>query len=180
MPKDEKIQVEFGFSPVEVSHPHMKQFLEFLEDFNKETERGTALAATAFIDDLLERTLVAFLIPNDSGQALTSGFNAPLGTFAARIAACHAMGLISESEFKECQILRKVRNEFAHRVRMSFDDPKVKGLCSGLTLFGEWEDGQPLLPRVKFSMSAIAIIMNLTNRPYHVGQQALKYRDWKR
>jgi hypothetical protein len=180
MSEEEKGLVEFGLNPVEVTHPHLKQFREFVEDFNRETERGTALAATAFIDDLLERTLLAFLIPNDSGQALTSGFNAPLGTFAARIVACHAMGLISELEFKECQILRKVRNEFAHKVKMSFDDPKVQGLCSGLTLFGEWEDGKPVVPRVKFSMSAIAIIMNLTNRAHYVGQQALKYGNWKR
>jgi hypothetical protein len=180
MPDEDKAPVDFGFNRIEVTHPHLNQFAEFVEEFNKETERGTALAATAFIDDLLERTLMAFLIPNDSGQALTRGFNAPLGTFAARIVACHAMGLISEMEFKECQILRKVRNEFAHKVKMSFDDPKVQGLCSGLTQFGEWEDRKPVVPRAKFSMSAIAIIMNLTNRPHYVGQQALKYGNWKR
>jgi mannitol operon repressor len=124
--------------------------------------------------------LIAFLIPNDSGRDLTKGFNAPLGTFSARIAACHAMGLISEAEFKECQILRKVRNEFAHKVKMSFDDPKVKGLCSSLTSYGKWEDGMPVLPRIKFSMSAVAVIINLTNRPHYVGQQSLKYGNWKR
>lgn len=166
--------------PIEVSHPHLEAFTDFLKEFNKETERGSALSATAFIDSLLERTLIAFLIPNDSGRALTSGFNAPLGTFASRIVACHAMGLIPEAEFKECRILRKVRNEFAHKVKMSFDDPKVRGLCSGLSEYGRWDDGMPVLPRVKFTMSAVAIIVNLTNRPHYVGQKALKYENWHR
>src|ERR1700730_6663198 len=101
--------------PLEETHPHLKGFVAFLDDFNKETERGAALAAAAFLDALLERVLAAFLIPNNSGINLTNGFNAPLGTFSARIAACHAMGLISEREFKEYELIRKVRNEFAHK-----------------------------------------------------------------
>lgn len=84
--------------PLEETHPHLRTFAEFLDDFNKETERGAALSSTAYIDHLLERTLFAFLIPNASGAALTTGFSAPLGTFSARIAACHAMGLISEDD----------------------------------------------------------------------------------
>ena len=68
----------------EQTHPHLKNFVEFLGDFNKETERGAVLLRTPYIDHLLERTLVAFLIPNDSGFNLTSGFNAPLGGCSPR------------------------------------------------------------------------------------------------
>ena len=103
---DQKAACDVGRArPLEETHPDLKTFIEFLDDFNKETERGAALSSMAYIDHLLERTLAAFLIPNDSGAALTTGFNAPLGTFSARIAACHAMGLISEDETKECNLL---------------------------------------------------------------------------
>lgn len=86
MADDEK-KFAFGIGhtkPLEETHPHLKSFAEFLGEFNKETPRGAALAAAAFLDDLLERILGAFLIPNDSGFNLTNGFNAPLQHDRAR------------------------------------------------------------------------------------------------
>jgi DNA-binding MltR family transcriptional regulator len=47
-----------------------------------------------------------------------------LGTFAARIAAAYSMGLISDLEYKDCELIRKIRNEFAHKVHMSFKDDR--------------------------------------------------------
>jgi len=35
------------------------------------------------------------------------------------------MGLISDAEHEDCTILRKIRNEFAHRVDVTLDDPKL-------------------------------------------------------
>jgi mannitol operon repressor len=49
----EKPEPTVTLSPIELSHPHLAAFTEFLEEFNKETERGAALSATAFIDTCL-------------------------------------------------------------------------------------------------------------------------------
>jgi DNA-binding MltR family transcriptional regulator len=102
---------------IEQTHPHLSEFLAFLKELNKETERGAALAAAAMIDDLLGRALQAFLIENKGAQALLSGFNAPLGTFSSKIAAAYALGVISEREYRECELIRKIRNEFALKYR---------------------------------------------------------------
>ncbi|WKA26379.1 transcriptional regulator [Bradyrhizobium roseum] len=161
------------------THPHLKDFEEFLGDFNKETERGAALAAAAYIDGLLESTLIAFLIPNDSGLNLITGFNAPLGTLSARNAACHAMGLISELEFKECDLIRRVRNEFAHKVKMSFEVSRVKNLCRNLSLRAKPYGAVTVSTRGEFTSAAVALILNLTNRPHYVAQRALTYGNWK-
>jgi hypothetical protein len=163
----------------EATHPHMKDFGEFLEEFNKETERGAALSAAAFIDALLERILAAFLISNDSGFDLISG-NGPLRDFAAKAQACHAMGLISEEEFKECGLIRKVRNEFAHKVKMSFDNDKVKGLCSSMKYAAKPYRHVTVSTRGKFTTAAVGLILNLTNRPHYVGKKALTYQEWPR
>lgn len=88
---------------------HLKSFTEFLTEFNKETERGAALTAAAFLDDLLQNVLESFLIKNKSRKSLIDGFNAPLGTLSSRIAACHAMGLISDEEFQECDLIRRTK-----------------------------------------------------------------------
>jgi hypothetical protein len=161
------------------THPHLKEFSEFLGEFNQETERGAALAAAAFLDDILERVLAAVLIPNDSGYDLTSGFNAPLGTLSARIAACHAMGLISEAEFKECQLIRRIRNEFAHKVKMSFEVDRVKSLCANLSMSAKPYGDVTVSTRGQFTSAAVALILNLTNRPHYVAQRSLKYGNWK-
>jgi DNA-binding MltR family transcriptional regulator len=116
-----------------------------------------------------------FLIPNDSGFSLVEGFNAPFGTLSARIAACHAMGLISETEFREAEIVRKVRNEFAHKVKMSFKDDRVRSLCANMKFSVPGEAS----PRGQFTSAAIVLVMNLTNRPHYVAQRALTYGEWK-
>ncbi len=90
------------------------------------------------------------------------------------------MGLISEQEFKECELIRKVRNEFAHKVKMSFDDEKVKGLCSSLKYGAKPKKHVTVSTRGKFTTAAVALILNLTNRPHYVSKKALVYQDWPR
>jgi len=178
--EDKKIARNIGHTrPLEETHPHLMGFVEFLGEFNKETARGAALAAGAFLDDLLGAIINAFLVLNDSRRKLTDGFNAPLGTLSARIAACHAMGLISDGEARECELVRKVRNEFAHKVKMSFDDEKVRGLCSLMTMSAKSYPGVNVDARGQFTTAAVALILDLTNRPHYVSQQALKYQNWK-
>ncbi|SYZ53810.1 hypothetical protein CPBF367_18870 [Xanthomonas arboricola pv. juglandis] len=118
--------------PLTETHPHLNGFINFLADFNKETERGAALAAAAMLDELLSRVIESFLIQNKGSKALLDGFNAPLGAFSARIAAAFALGLISEAEHRECDLIRKVRNAFAHEIKVSFNAEKVVSLCAHL------------------------------------------------
>ena len=165
--------------PLSETHPHLKDFVDFLPEFNKETERGAALAAAAFVDDLLQRTLEAFLLDTNTASSLLNGFNAPLGSFSARIAATHAMGLISDDERAECDLIRKVRNEFAHKVKASFEDERVRGLCSALKYSVKPTPPATIAPRGLFSTSAVSLILNLTNRPTYVSNEKLEVREWK-
>jgi hypothetical protein len=157
------------------THPHLKGFTEFLAEFNKETERGAALAAAAMIDDQLGRTIEAFLVPNKGSKALLDGFNAPLGSFSARIAAAFGLGLISEVEYRECEILRKVRNEFAHQIKVSFMTDKVVSLCTQLQLSAKNYGDVHVDTRGQFTTAATALILHLTNRPHHVEKRRLQF-----
>ena len=136
--------------------------LAFLKDFRKETDRGAVLAAAAVLDDLLERTLLAFFVQNDSAKALVVGFNAPLGTFASRTAAAHAMGILKDSEKNECDLIRKVRNEFAHKLKASFKDDKIKSYCMALR-YTVLDDPDP---RSRFMQSAESVLLWMSQRPY--------------
>lgn len=159
-------------------HPHLEEFGAFLKEFNNETERGAALAAAAMLDDLLLRTLEGFLIENEGAKALLHGANPLLGTFAAKIAATAALGLISEDERRECSLIRKIRNEFAHKVRMSFQDKDIVKLCDKLRLSVNAHGREALDSRKIFTMSAVGVILYLTNRPKYACQAKLGLREW--
>ena len=94
--------------------PELKEFTDFMDEFNKERDRGAALNAAAVIDEWLQNILEAFLANNKSAKDLVNGFNAPLGTFSSKAVAAHPLGLIQDNEFREINLIRKIRNEFGH------------------------------------------------------------------
>jgi hypothetical protein len=59
-------------------------------------ERGLVLALAAFAEQALGDLIEAFLIPGDPTKQLLEGFNAPLGTFSARIRMAYSLGLITK------------------------------------------------------------------------------------
>jgi mannitol operon repressor len=162
----------------EGTHPHLKDFTRFLDALNSESDRGAALVSVAMIDDLLEKTIRAFLVDMPEKDRLLEGFNAPIGSFSARSLTAYALGLISEREYRECERLRKVRNEFAHNVHRSFDVPKVKDICATLTFAAVGPPQAPVNTKGQFTTAAVGLILTLTNRPHHVEQKRLKHVEW--
>jgi hypothetical protein len=72
------------------------------------------LCLASFAEEALGRLLIGYLREPKQAKELVEGFNAPLGTLATRIKAAFAMGLISREQFEDLEILRRIRNEFAH------------------------------------------------------------------
>ncbi|KAF7763329.1 hypothetical protein PUND_b0698 [Pseudoalteromonas undina] len=141
------------------SEPETMELSEFLSEFNKESDRGAALNAAAVLDDWLGNILGEFFADNRSGKDLISGFNAPLGTFAAKVTAAHALGLIQDNEFREITLIRKIRNEFGHSWRgVSFESDKVAHLVNQLPWCGSPEFEAKSTPRARFN-SVIAILL---------------------
>ena len=94
------------------AEPEINELSEFLKEFNKESDRGAVLIASAVLDEWLSEILLSFLSDTKSSKDLIEGFNAPLGTFSARVCAAYSLGLIQDNEFREITIIRKIRNEF--------------------------------------------------------------------
>lgn len=111
-------------------------FLEvnhFMELLRHEDERGLVLSLAAFSDEALARLIQAYLREGEAVRKLTTGFNAPLGTFSSRILMAHALGLISDEQKSDFDYLRKIRNEFAHNWEgVSFATKKVADLASNI------------------------------------------------
>ncbi|MCH7692683.1 MAG: transcriptional regulator [Proteobacteria bacterium] len=164
--------------PLLKTHPHLQEFVAFLEHLKIESERGQVLISAAMLDDLLMQIIQAFLIKGDSANKLLSGFNAPLGSLSSRVEAAHALGLISREERSDATIIRKIRNEFAHTLAVSFEDQQVKDKCAALHFSANDYEDVVVSPRGQFSTAATALILNLTNRPHYVGKKCLSWQAW--
>ncbi len=136
------------------------------------------LIVCSYLDELLLRILLAFLIERDGTKRLVEGFNAPLGTLSTRSAAAYALGLISDQEFKECEKLRRIRNRFAHDVHASFDAQDIRDLAHTLTLAAQDYSDVVVDARGRYTTAAVALIMNLTNRPAYVSKKRRLPEDW--
>ncbi|MBR8005616.1 hypothetical protein [Burkholderia vietnamiensis] len=89
---------------------------QFVLSLFKESERAAVILAIAQIDVELERLLKALLLPCAGGQDTLFDSDRALGTFSAKILIAHRLGLIDHEFERGLQILRRMRNEFAHHV----------------------------------------------------------------
>ncbi|MCG8060787.1 MAG: MltR family transcriptional regulator [Candidatus Thiodiazotropha endolucinida] len=128
----------------------------------------------------MERLLKSHLIECTQSKELLNGGNAPLGSFSARTNMAYCLGLITELEYKEIGYIRKIRNEFAHKVHgLSFKDQKVNDLCQNLkanTPDGKRFEGEP---RQLFINSVILTSLSLWYRPEYAAKFKSKARAWE-
>lgn len=161
------------------TEPEIKELSEFLGEFNKETDRGAVLNAAAILDEWLLIILTEFFADNKSSTDLLNGFNAPLGTFSARVAAAHALGLIQDNEFREITIIRKIRNEFGHTWRgISFETQKISDLASNLPWLGPKDLEANSGPRVRFNFAVAILLSDLLWRSKLVKKNKVEARTW--
>lgn len=100
-----------------------------------------------------------------------------------RIEACYALGLISDREHHDLDLLRKIRNDFAHDIHTSFDSQPVIDRCAQLKMkahdYTSKDRGEVVIPpRGQFETAAIAVIMHLISRPHYVSEVRRENKEW--
>lgn len=152
----------------------LKPFGRFMWEINRESERGCALVSCSHLDELLRTILEAFFI-NGRSKPLLEGFNAPLGTLSTRATTAFALGLITEVEFKEIEYLRRIRNEFAHSMSVSFETQKIIDLVKNLKMALR---SRETTPKELYVSSAFNLAVKLLYRADVVGQHRREVVDW--
>ena len=157
----------------------MQELGRFLAEFNRENDRGAALVAASMLDDRLKEVLAAYLLESNHSEELLSGFNAPLGTFAARASAAFALGLIQENELKEITLIRKIRNEFGHEWKsLSFETGRVADLTRQLPWLGPAEFEKGANCRARFNAAIAILLTDLMWRVRLVAKERRIARVW--
>lgn len=103
-----------GTSPT--SQPDLTALAAFIEDFKKESDRAAVIVGAAKLDLLLYQLLQRVLLPSTSAVDELLDGDAGVGTFHSRINLAHRLGLIDDYFARALNLVRKIRNAFAHEV----------------------------------------------------------------
>jgi DNA-binding MltR family transcriptional regulator len=106
------------------------------EQLHKESERGIVLLAATLLDENLELLLRHHFASKSKKiiDPLFDGFG-PLATFSGKIKISFAFSIITDDEFHDLEILRDIRNHFAHQYeKASFDEQWIVARTRNLRL----------------------------------------------
>jgi len=104
--------------------------IEFTELFHNENSgRAAAIVGAAFLDTVLEHILVNFLLDDEKEVQRLLKYDMPLGSFGNKITLAYCLGLIGKSIRDDLRLVQKIRNRFAHDLRVTFDDQQIKSWC---------------------------------------------------
>ncbi|SFW74482.1 MltR family transcriptional regulator [Luteibacter sp. UNCMF366Tsu5.1] len=132
-----------GFMDEQPDHS-LSELNRFLRRAKDQDDRALVLSLGAFLEDTLGRLLMAYFRDCKATKDLVEGFNAPLGTFSARIKAGYAFGLLTIEQYKDLDLLRKVRNAFAHDWKgVDLDRPDIKDMVRELSGYTVSPDERP-------------------------------------
>jgi hypothetical protein len=113
----------------------MRNFQKLRRELGKESDRGMALYATAYLDNQLEILLRNKLVGNNKHFKDIFSFNGPVGTFSAKIKLAYSIGLLDKISMDDINILRKIRNEFAHSdKKIDLETKDIKILIDNLKM----------------------------------------------
>ena len=134
---------------------------DYFRLLRKETDRGCAMIVAAHLDQKLSQLLRGCMLQNKEYEDEITNLlkdPGPLGTFSARIRLAHYLNLISPQVRRDLDIIRKIRNDFAHELRFEdFNTPSIKDRC--LNLQHDLLDSQS--PRDRFVHTANVLIIFL-------------------
>ena len=103
----------------------------FMEDLQKETDRGVALVGAAFLDDAVRALIRAAFIGESETADRLFEYPRPLHSFAARMDLAYCMGLIGKAMYQDLGLVREIRNRFAHQHHpAAFEDAEIRDLCA--------------------------------------------------
>jgi DNA-binding MltR family transcriptional regulator len=108
-------------------------------DLIDESDRGAAIVGAALLEDNLVSILKEKMLLDVMSQKQVKDIfdlSGPLSNFSAKISIAFAFGFIDKTTFDDLQIVRKLRNKFAHSSgNLSFDDGEVKSQINNMHCF---------------------------------------------
>jgi small basic protein len=116
----------------------------FFKEFGCESDRAAAVLAAAWIDHLLQMKLAAvFAQGSREARDRLFGDHGPFATLSSKITAAFCAGWLDADVHHDLGIIRKIRNQFAHRIHgLTIDSGEIRPLVESLQVphrqFYDW------------------------------------------
>jgi len=146
------------------------EFDEALEEFHAGSDRVTAIMGTAMVEEALRRAIASALHDDRETSALFHEEGSPFGSFRARIMAGRALGLYDQKTADDLNIVRDVRNQFAHALlKLDFANEHIVNACADLSDRRQWDLPERAIgeTRLKFENTCLSLaflLMRKTNK----------------
>ena len=131
-------------------------------EFFSENDRACGVMFGSWVDMALERA-VKSVFRSDLSSTLSKrlfDYEGSVGTFGARINVGYALAIFGQKTFHDLDLIRLIRNEFAHcRRPLRFELAVVKAVCDRLQI----PDTEAKRSAIGFGSSVKAITMNFVN-----------------
>lgn len=127
-------------------------------ELTNESDRASAVLCAAFLDHELEILLRRFMRDIKETNELFNQMQ-PLSTFSSKIKFAYVLGLISQEVYHDLNLIRRIRNDFAHdRRARSFTETDIASRCRSLKLPSLLKPGSSNEPRERFESATKMIL----------------------
>jgi hypothetical protein len=152
-----------------------RDFSQYMKDFTQESDRGCAVLMMCVLEEALIDAIRSKL-PVCSSEELRNF--APPGRLSATIVNAYLLGILSDKERSDIQILSKVRNKFAHAAlnNLSFNHHDIKFMCEKLHLSDFFSEFKSEIPRHRFLISSFLMYFMLKDQA-HDKSKRLKIKE---
>ena len=133
-----------------------KESDEIRQELSSESPRASVLVGAAWLEEHLFE-YIRSVMPDD--EKIKQVFISPTHSFWRRIDVAHKLGIIGDNEKETLHIVRNIRNKFAHRTSVSFDDEDVAKLIDQL----DGEERKALLKMIDIAISKKRMKDNLSD-----------------
>src|SRR5256714_14391096 len=143
--------------------PHLcADAARLVSDLESETDRGVALLAVALLDDVLDVLLRASCVDDSEGVNRLIGPGRPLESFGSRAHVAYCMGLLGADVYSDINLIREIRNDFAHRQPTNFEQSDIHTKCNKLRCVAPMlHEIEPCTTRERFIASVVVIANHL-------------------
>lgn len=108
-----------------------EQVIGFVADLARESERSAVVLGAARLDSALEKLICRSMKPHPGGRDDLFDPERVLSSFLPKIAIAYRLGLINGDIEHALQLIRKIRNRFAHSIESErLSDPAHKSRLS--------------------------------------------------
>lgn len=142
--------------------PSEEELEALFQSMQRDGPRGCAVVASAMVEDVLNGAILDRCVSlNKDEHSRLFEASGPLSTFSSKIAIAYAFGIIGPKTRHDLNLLREIRNAFAHAMRsITFDTKEVVDMLKNFNALKEPHNAS-IKNQLKFVIATRMVMLQL-------------------